>query len=60
MSERKRDDIAEDLNPEIEEDSEAHFEELYERSAEFRAAWDANKLQRERDDRVLERRMRLS
>lgn len=60
MSERKRDDIAEDLNPEIEEDTEAHFEELYERDAEFRAAWDANKLQREREDRVLERRMRLS
>lgn len=63
MSEHKRDDIDGGLNlevnPEVEEDTEAHFEELYERDAEFRAVWDARAIQRELGDRVLERRLAL-
>ena len=45
--------------PEVEEDGEEHFEEVYRRDAGFRAAWDARRPQRELGYRVLERRLTL-
>ena len=48
-----------DINPEVEEDVEEHFEDLYERDEEFRKAWDARRLQRELGDRLLQRRLEL-
>ena len=47
------------LDPEVEEDGEAHFEGTYRRDAGFRAAWDARRPQRGLADRVLERRLTL-
>lgn len=48
-----------DINPEVEEDVEEHFEELYERDEEFRKAWDSRRLPRELGDRLLQRRLEL-
>lgn len=59
MSERGREAITPRVNPEVEEDAEEHFEDLYERDAEFRAAWEERKVQRELGDRVLQRRLEL-
>lgn len=45
------------INPELEEDVEEHFEELYARDKGFQAEWDERKLSRELGDRLLERRL---
>ena len=47
------------VNPEVEENGEEHFEEVYRRDAGFRATWDAKRIQRELGYRVLERRLTL-
>lgn len=48
-----------DINPEVEDDTEEHFEKLYERDEGFRNVWDSRRLQRELGDRLLERRLAL-
>ena len=48
-----------DVDPEVEEDGEKHFEETYRRDAGFRAAWDARRPERELGNRVLEGRLTL-
>lgn len=47
------------INPEVEEDVEEHFEDLYEQDEEFRQAWDSRRLQRELGETLLQRRLQL-
>ncbi|MGH3086576.1 MAG: helix-turn-helix domain-containing protein [Rubrobacteraceae bacterium] len=48
-----------DVNPEVEEDAEAHFEEMMENDAEFRRLWEESRPRRELGLRVLRRRIEL-
>lgn len=48
-----------DINPEVEEDVESHFEDLYERDEEFRQEWEARRLTRELGETLLQRRIEL-
>lgn len=57
--EREHEGKRDAINPEVEEDAEEHFEELYGRDGEFHAAWEARRLQRELGERVLEGRLAL-
>lgn len=47
------------INPEVEEDGEAHFEELEARDPEFRRLWEESRPRRELGRRILERRLDL-
>lgn len=48
-----------DINPEVEEDVESHFKDLYERDEEFRQEWEARRLTRELGETLLQRRIEL-
>ncbi len=48
-----------DINPEVEEDGEAHFEETLRRDPEFRRVWEEGRPRRELGRRVLRRRIEL-
>jgi len=47
------------INPEVEEDGEAHLEEMIDRDEGFRRVWEANRSRRELRIIVLERRLEL-
>lgn len=47
------------IDPEVEEDGEAYFEEMEEKDVEFRRIWEANQGKRELGILVLERRLAL-
>ena len=47
------------LNPEVEEDGEAHLAEMLDRDEGFRRVWEANRSRRELGMLVLERRLEL-
>lgn len=48
-----------DINPEVEEDVEEHFQDLYQRDEEFRQVWEARSLSRELGETLLQRRIEL-
>ena len=45
------------ITPEVEEDGQAHLEEMLERDEEFRRVWEANRAKRELGMLVLEKRL---
>jgi ribosome-binding protein aMBF1 (putative translation factor) len=49
----------EGIDPEVEEDGEAHLEEKLEADEEFRRAWESNRAKRELGTLLLEKRLEL-
>ncbi len=46
-----------EIDPEVEEDGQAHLEHLLETDEQFRRVWESNRARRERELEALERRL---